>query len=142
MLDAADIYRENIRNPNENRNLKRSSSWSLTNGYESNGYKYIFIYFISKTFSIIVDLGLYPRRVIGSKPFYSLTFDLRLYDKDFEYLCNGPNPGFQIFLHSPSDPPKFWTNSLKLPLDRHFILYVKPQVTNTSQKLVKYPSEK
>ena len=71
-----------------------------------------------------------------------VTLDLQLFEEDMEYICNGHHPGFKVFLHSPGDPPKFWTDSLKLSLDHDVTLYVKPQMTKTSEKLKKYTPER
>ena len=43
MLDTAEIYRDNIINSNGNQNHDRKSSWSLQDGYKSNGLKTLFI---------------------------------------------------------------------------------------------------
>ena len=100
--------------------------------------KYIifYLFYIDNIF-LILDLNLYPNRAIGSTVFYSLKFNLRVFERDIDYNC-GFNPGFKVFLHSPGDPPKYWTNSLKLNLDHQFVLHIKPKMITTSKHLVKY----
>lgn len=67
---------------------------------------------------------------------------LQLSQKDFDYKCNGPVPGFKLVLHSPDELPQVSKYFYRVLLDQEVSISVLPKmVTTKDPNLRKYKPE-
>lgn len=104
---------------NNNPNI---SGWSLENGYDD----------------IINDDDAYPIRVFNARNTAALVTLLRLHDKDLEYMCRGPIPGFKVILHTPGQILKTLRHTFRVPLLEQAEIWVTPKLITTSDDLRSY----
>lgn len=83
---------------------------------------------------------IYPRRVAASSD--NLVVEMRLFDKDTDYLCEGPVQGFKVLLHTVHEMPQMDKYFYRIPLDHETIVSVKPELMETSDSLTHYSSAK
>lgn len=84
--------------------------------------------------------SMYPRRVSAASD--QLVVEMRLYDKDTDYLCEGPVQGFKLLLHGEHEHPQVDKYFYRVPLDHEVIVSVKPELMETSYNLRHYNSER
>lgn len=83
---------------------------------------------------------MYPRRVSASSD--NLLVEMRLFDKDTDYLCEGPVQGFKVLLHTVNEMPQVDKYFYRVPLDQETIVSVKPELMETSDTLTYYSAER
>ncbi|XP_021706490.1 pickpocket protein 28 [Aedes aegypti] len=99
----------------------RIANWNMESGYAKNA-----------------GIDSYPFRPIahGYRSGLSIVMKTRKIDK--EYLCEGPNKGFQISVHPPDEYRAMSNRYFRLPLQQALLLTVKPQLTTISPDLKKH----
>lgn len=83
---------------------------------------------------------MYPRRVSAASD--NLVVEMRLFDKDTDYLCDGPVQGFKLLLHTVHETPQVDKYFYRVPLDHETIVSVKPELMDTSDTLAHYQPER
>lgn len=103
-------------NPNATR-------WSMERGYFFNKY---------------IGFNTYPYRVPSSGIKVGFFAELRLFQKDLDYICRGPTQGFKVTLHNPDELPQVSKHFVRVPLDQEVLVSVQPQMITTSDGLRNY----
>ncbi|XP_075146228.1 ripped pocket [Haematobia irritans] len=131
-LNPTDLYRNNTIQYQRaletttafkySKDVNRSLSWSLENGYDHNS-----------------GLETYPVRVLsaGSRAGLSIAFLNLKHEVDFG--CRGPVQGFKVLLHSPDDVPLVSKQFVRIPMGREVLIAVKPNMITTSSGIAEYP---
>ena len=115
-----DIIDESLKYPKHDKN---ADSWTLQDGYTD----------MSST--------VYPERVLGSGLSMSLEIWLKMRKRDMEFKCKGFSNGFRLFLHSPSEVPRFSKDYYPIPMKKTIQFSVNPEVIKTSDGLRNYKPE-
>ncbi|XP_049875788.1 pickpocket protein 28 isoform X2 [Pectinophora gossypiella] len=102
-------------------NYFNSSGWTLDNGYPTDT--------LSDT---------YPHKGLGHGIKAGVTFLLKAYEIDLDYLCKGPVQGFKILLHNPAELPRLSQQYFRSPLSQEVVVAVKPKMMTTSDGLRPY----
>lgn len=122
-LNASEIYSEQI--PPEQllvpRHNKSSKNWSHINR--------------NQPMNILKEDDIYPYRVLSGSE--GLRVDLRVFEKDIDYLCGGQVQSFKILLHSAGEVPQMKKYYYRIPLDHDIVMAVRPNIMNTTESLIK-----
>lgn len=80
----------------------------------------------------------YPIRVFSAQKHSALSFNLRSFEEDVEFVCRTLVPGYKLFLHTPGDILKATDVSIRIPFSEEIEISIKPKLTTTSDGLRKY----
>lgn len=97
------------------------SNWTLDNGYEENAPNQV-----------------YPLRLTGSGRNVALKLALMLYERDYDFYCQGFDQGFMLTLTVPGDTLKMSANPLRVPTSENTLISILPKITVTSNSLLNY----
>lgn len=100
------------------------SQWTLESGYSSTNF------------------SVYPNRVLAAGARAGLFVLLSLYDQELDYMCRGPVQGFKVLLHTPGEQPRVSKHYFRVPTLQEVIVTVKPQMIQTSDRLMDYSPER
>lgn len=103
------------------------SHWTLENGYDEMNN----------------DDSVYPIRIFNARNAAALIIFLRLHEKDLEYMCRGPIPGFKVILHTPGQILQTLRHTFRVPLSEEAEIWITPKLITTDDDLRSYtPSER
>lgn len=105
-------------------NKEDKGEWTLENGYSSTNF------------------SVYPSRVLAAGARAGLFVLLALYDQELDYLCRGPVQGFKVLLHTPGEQPRVSKHYFRVPTLQEVIVTVRPQMIQTSDRLMDYSPER
>lgn len=80
----------------------------------------------------------YPIRVFSAQKDSALSFKLRSFDVDVEYVCRTLVPGYKLFLHTPGDVLRASDISIRVPFSEEIYISIKPKLITTSDGLRQY----
>lgn len=122
-LNASEIYNHDI--PAERLLVpvhnKSSKNWNLINR--------------NQPISGIKEDDIYPYRVLSGSE--GLRVDLRIFEKDIDYLCGGQVQSFKILLHAAGEVPQMKKYYYRIPLDYDIVMAVRPNIMNSTESLIK-----
>ncbi|XP_055320058.1 pickpocket protein 28-like [Sitodiplosis mosellana] len=82
----------------------------------------------------MTESDIYPYRVLSGSE--GLRVDLRLFEFDIDYVCSGPVQSFKILLHSADEVPQMKKYYYRIPLDHDTVMAVRPNIMNTTERLI------
>lgn len=112
-----DLIDDSFQYPNHK---KRSSNWTLENGYKTN------------------NVNSYPFRPVGAGFEAGLMLTLLANKSDINYKCKGALQGFKLAIHSTTDVPRFSKQFYRIPFQSEVLLAVNPNMVKTSHNLKHY----
>ena len=112
-----DMIDDSFKYPNHS---KRSTNWTLENGYNTN------------------NINSYPLRPIGAGFEAGLMMTLLANKSDIDYKCKGALQGFKLAIHSATDVPRFSKQFFRIPFQSEVLLAVNPNMVKTSHDLKHY----
>lgn len=117
-LNASEIYREELLDPSFHvlRHNKTSKYWQLLDDDNTN------------------EEDIYPYRVLSGSE--GLRIDMRIFERDIDYMCSGPVQSFKILLHSAGEIPQMKKYYYRIPLDYDVVIAVRPNIMNTTESLI------
>ncbi|XP_029721589.2 pickpocket protein 28-like [Aedes albopictus] len=101
--------------------IKRAVNWNLESGYAKKA-----------------GIHSYPFRPFAKGYRTGLAIVLKTRKNDKEFLCDGPNDGFQVSLHPPDEYKTTSNRIFRLPFQQALLLTVRPQLTTISRELKKH----
>lgn len=101
-----------------------ATNWTLESGYQVAGSE-----------------RTYPIRVFSSYHKAALSFNLRSFDTDVEFVCRTLVPGFRIYLHTPGEILQSDDISFRVPFSEEIRIAIKPRLTTTAEGLRSYDSK-
>lgn len=100
----------------------RAVSWSLERGYSND------------------SINAFPYRVISNEK-NSLRFIAQIKDFDMDFICRGPNQGFQIYWNVPGEVPNSMSKSIFIPDQQDVVILMKPTMVTIARRLLDYSPE-
>lgn len=99
---------------------KISFNWSLSGGYK--------------------DSSSYPWSII-SHQYDGLRIILKITDTDMDFVCRGPDQGFNIYWNLPCEVPNQLSRFIFIPIEQDVKMSMKAAMTERSSNLLKYSPE-
>lgn len=88
---------------------------------------------------------MFPYEVLGAGNRGALSIVLRMYEKDFDYICRGSIIGYKVAIHLPGDLPSILSSNhfIHIPTNQETLITFQPEVMRTSSSLQGYsPNER
>lgn len=88
---------------------------------------------------------MFPYEILGAGNRGAFSIVLRLYEKDFDYVCRGSIVGFKVAIHLPGDLPSILSSNhfIRIPTHQETLITFQPEVMRTADSLENYsPNER